>query len=163
MTGPYEASVQVEGKGEVAELPRAIQGPLTFRASKGRMGKASVLTKVLAAVNVTAVFAGKTRDRLGEAMPFDELTVEGQVENGRISIREAALKSPSFTMAGSGTLDYLDKSLDFMVLARPFSTMDRITPGDPGPPEGRRGEFPLGCGEGDGNPRRPEGPPLSGE
>ena len=127
MTGPYEASLEVEGKGEAAELPRAIQGPLTFRASKGRMGKASVLTKVLAAVNVTQVFAGKTRDRLGEAMPFDELTVEGQVENGRISIREAALKSPSFTMVGSGTLDYLDKSLDGMVLAHPFSTMDKIT------------------------------------
>ena len=90
MTGPYEASLQVEGKGKAAELPRAIQGPLTFRASKGRMGKASVLTKVLAAVNVTEVFKGKTRDRLGEAMPFDEITVEGQVENGGISIREAA-------------------------------------------------------------------------
>ena len=42
MTGRYEASLQVEGKGEAAELPRAIQGPLTFQASKGTMGKASV-------------------------------------------------------------------------------------------------------------------------
>ncbi len=127
MTGPYEASLQVEGKGEAAELPRAIQGPLTFRASNGRMGKASVLTKVLAAVNLTEVFKGKARDHLGETIPFDEFTVEGQVENGGISIREADLKSPSFTMVGSGALDYLDKSLDVMVLAHPFSTMDKIT------------------------------------
>ena len=30
-------------------------------------------------------------------------------------------------MVGSGTLDYLDKSVDGMVLAHPFSTMDKIT------------------------------------
>jgi hypothetical protein len=124
MTGLYEASVQVEGKGKAAELPRALQGPLTFQASKGTMGKASVVTRILAVVNMTQVFKGKSR--LGEAMPFDAFTIEGQMENGRVSIREATLKSPSFTMAASGSLGYLDKSVDLMVLARPFSTVDRI-------------------------------------
>jgi hypothetical protein len=126
MTGPYEVSLQVEGKGEASELPRALQGPLTFRASKGRIGKASLLTKILAVVNVTGLFKGKTRDRLGEAMSFDEFTVEGQVEDGRVSIREADLKSPSFAMVGSGALGYLDKSMDFTVLTHPFSTTDKI-------------------------------------
>jgi hypothetical protein len=126
MTGLYEVGLQVEGKGEAAELPRALRGPLTFRASKGKLGKASLLTKILAVVNVKGIFAGKNRDRLGEGMTFDEFTVEGQVEDGRVSIREGALKSPSYTMVGSGALGYLDKSVDFMVLARPLSTMDKI-------------------------------------
>ena len=124
ITGRYEASLQVEGKARAAELSRALQGPLAFQASKGTMGKTSVVTKVLAVVNMTQVFGGKSR--IGEAMPFDEFTVEGQVEDGRVSIREAALKSPSFTMVGSGTVGFLDKSLDLTILARPFSTMDRI-------------------------------------
>jgi uncharacterized protein YhdP len=124
MTGRYEASLQVEGKGEAARLPRALQGPLAFRASKGTMGKASVVTKILAVVNMTQVFGGKSR--LGDAMPFDELTVEGQVEDGRVSIREAALKAPAFTMVASGSVGYLDQSVDLMVLARPFSTLDWI-------------------------------------
>ncbi|HUM03186.1 MAG TPA: AsmA-like C-terminal domain-containing protein [Thermoanaerobaculia bacterium] len=127
MTGLYDASLQVEGKGKAAgELPRAVQGPLTFQASKGKIGKASLLTKILAAVNVTKAFSGKTRDRLGEAMTFDLLTIGGQAEGGRVSIREAALKSPSFAMAGSGALSYLDNSMDFTVLVRPFSTTDKI-------------------------------------
>ncbi len=126
ITGRYEASLQVEGKGKAAELPRALQGPLAFQASNGTMGKTSVVTKVLAVVNMTQVFGGKSRDRLGEAMTFDEFTVEGQMEDGRVSIREAALKSPSFTMVGSGTVGFLDKSLDLTILARPFSTMDKI-------------------------------------
>jgi hypothetical protein len=91
------------------------------------MGKTSLVMKVLSVVNVTSVFGGgKSRVRLGDAMPFDELTVDGQVEDGRVSIRNATLKSPSFTMTGSGSIGYLDKSVDLMVLARPFSTMDRI-------------------------------------
>ena len=126
ITGRYEASLQVEGKGRAAELSRALQGPLAFQASNGTMGKASVVTRVLAVVNMTQVFGGKSRDRIGEAMPFDEFTVEGQMEDGRVSIREAALKSPSFTMVGSGTVGFLDKSLDLTILARPFSTVDRI-------------------------------------
>jgi hypothetical protein len=127
MTGRYEASLEVEGKGKPAELDRALQGPVTFRASQGTMGKASLVMKVLSVVNVTSVFGGgKSRVRLGEAMPFDEFTVDGQVEDGRVSIRNATLKSPSFTMTGSGSLGYLDESVDLMVLARPFSTMDRI-------------------------------------
>ena len=126
ITGRYEASLQVEGKARAAELSRALQGPLAFQASNGTMGKTSVVTRVLAVVNMTQVFGGKSRDRIGEAMPFDEFTVEGQMEDGRVSIREAALKSPSFTMVGSGTVGYLDKSLDLTILARPFSTVDRI-------------------------------------
>ena len=126
ITGRYEASLEAEGKGKAADLPRALQGKLAFQASNGTMGKASVATKILAVVNMTAVFGGKSRDRLGGAMTFNEFTVEGQMENGRVSIREAALKSPSFTMVGSGTVGYLDKSVDLMVLARPFSTVDKI-------------------------------------
>jgi hypothetical protein len=127
ITGGYEAYLQVEGKGEAAELPRALQGPLTFRGSTVTIGKNSLLTKILGVVNMTGALRGKSRERLGEAMTFDDLTIEGQVENGRLSVREAALKSPSFTMAASGTLDFLgDKSIDFMVLTYPFSTVDKI-------------------------------------
>ena len=42
ITGRYEASLEAEGKGKAAELPRAIQGKLAFQASNGTMGKASV-------------------------------------------------------------------------------------------------------------------------
>ena len=126
LTGRYEASLQVEGKGEAAALSRALQGPFTVRFSEGTLGKTGLLTRVLSVVNMTKVFGSKDRDRLGEARSFDEITVAGQVEDGRIVIREATLTSPSFTMVGSGTLGYLDKSVDLTVLARPFSTMDKI-------------------------------------
>ena len=42
MTGSYEASAEVRGEGAVADLLRAVQGPLKFKAMKGRIGKATL-------------------------------------------------------------------------------------------------------------------------
>lgn len=126
MTGGYEASVQVKGEGAISELPRAVRGPLTFKATKGRIGKATVLTRILGVLNATDVFAGKSGTRVGEAIAYDAITVVGEVADGGVSIRAAALKSPSITMAARGTVGYLDRSLDLMVLSHPLSTVDRI-------------------------------------
>lgn len=126
MTGAYEASVQVKGEREASGLPRAIRGPLTFKAVKGRIGKATVLTRILGVLNATDVFAGKSGSRVGEAMPYDAITLEGEMAKGRVSIREAALKSPSITMAATGTVGVLDQSLDLAVLSHPLSTVDKI-------------------------------------
>jgi hypothetical protein len=126
MTGGYEASIEVKGEGAASSLPRAVRGPLTFKALKGRIGKATLLTRILGVVNATDVFAGKSGSRVGEAMPYDAITVDGELAEGRVSIREAALKSPSITMAATGTVGLLDGSLDLMVLSHPLSTVDKV-------------------------------------
>jgi len=41
-------------------------------------------------------------------------------------IREGVLQTPSLTMAASGTVGIVDRSVDLMVLAHPFSTMDKV-------------------------------------
>ena len=104
MTGSYEASVQVAGEGPASELVRSVRGPLTFKALKGRIGKATVLTRILGVVNATNVFKGEPKTRVGEAMPYDAITLEGEIAGGNVSIREAAMKAPSMTMAATGTV-----------------------------------------------------------
>ena len=127
MSGAFEARLEVEAEGEAAELPRVARGPVTLKASKGRFGKATLLTKILAVLHGTSVFAGKEeRDQIGQAMAFDALTIGGSLESGRVAIREGVLKTPGFTMAASGTIGYVDRSVDLVVLAHPFSTADRI-------------------------------------
>ena len=126
MTGGYEAGVQVKGEGPASEIPRAVRGPLTFKSQKGRVGKATLLTRILGVLNATDVFKGKSRTRAGDAIPYDSITVDGELSEGRVAIREAALKSPSITMAATGTVGLLDQSLDLMVLSHPLSTIDKI-------------------------------------
>ncbi len=126
MTGAFEACVEVEGEGETAELPRVVRGPVTLKASKGRIGKATLLTKIIGVLNGTSVFAGKERDQIGKAMSYDALAVEGSIEAGRVVIREGVLRTPSLTMAASGTIGFVDESVDLLVLAHPFSTMDKV-------------------------------------
>ena len=126
MTGTFEAGLEAAGEGEAAELLQVIRGPVTLKASKGRIGKATLLTRILEALNGTSVFAGKGRGQIGKAMAFDALAIEGSLGDGRVAIREGVLQTPSFTMAATGTVGYLDRAVDLMVLAHPFSTMDKV-------------------------------------
>ena len=89
MTGSYEASAEVRGEGAVSDLPRALQGPLKFKSVKGRIGKATLLTRILGVVNATDVFAGKSGARVGEAIPYEPITIDGELADGKVSIREA--------------------------------------------------------------------------
>jgi hypothetical protein len=43
-----------------------------------------------------------------------------------VSIREGVLSTPSFAMAASGRVGYLDGALDLMVLSQPLSTLDKV-------------------------------------
>jgi len=126
LTGAFEACLEAEGEGEASELPRVVRGPVTLKASKGRIAKATLLTKILGVLKGTSVFAGKGRDRIGQSMSYDTLAIEGGLESGRVVIREGVLRTPSFTMAASGTIGFVDRSVDLMVLAHPFSTTDKV-------------------------------------
>jgi hypothetical protein len=126
MTGAYEANAQVQGEGTPAGLVRSLHGPFAFKAAKGRIGRATILTRVLGVLNATDVFRGKNKTRVGDAMPYDSITIEGELADGRASIREAALKAPSITMAASGTVGLLDQSLDLVALSHPLSTLDKV-------------------------------------
>ena len=125
-TGSYEASVHVKGEGAASELLRTIRGPLTFKAAKGRIGKANLLTRILGVLNATNVFGGDSATRVGQAIAYDEISLEGEVAGGNVAIREAALKAPTITMAATGTVGFLDRSLDLTVLSHPLSTLDKV-------------------------------------
>ena len=127
MTGAFEACLDAEGEGEAAELPWVVRGPVTLKASGGRIGKATLLTRILDTLNGTSLFAGKgERDQIGKAMAYDTLTIEGSLEAGRVTVREGTLRTPSFTMAGTGLIGYVDGGVDLQVLAHPFSTADKV-------------------------------------
>jgi hypothetical protein len=126
MSGEYEAWADVSAEGPPSELLRRLHGPYSVRAWNGTIGKANVLTKILGALNATSVFSGKAPTFLAKSMGFSKLVNEGDLGEGRAVIREAALVTPSFTMAAQGTVGLEDGALDLSVLSHPFSTADRI-------------------------------------
>ena len=125
-TGSFEANADVHGEGAVADIPRALKGPVSFEAKNGRMGKASLMSRVLGVLNATEVFAGKSGTRVGDAMPYSKLAVEGEIADGSLSIQAATFVSPSVTAAATGSIGFLDSSLDIVVLSHPLSTFDKI-------------------------------------
>ncbi len=126
VTGRYEASLRARATGEPSRLLGSARGPRAFKASEGSLGKVSLLTRLLAVLNATDVFARKDGGRVGEAMPFRAFSVEGELGDGAVSIREGTLVTPSFTMAASGRVGVPDGSLDLMVLSQPLSTVGKV-------------------------------------
>jgi hypothetical protein len=126
LTGRYEASFDGEAAGEGSDLGSRIRGPLSLRASNGRIAKANVLTRILDVLNLTNLFSGMARSTVGEALTYEELSIAGRLEGSRVVLEETTLKTPAFTMATTGEVDIRARTLSLTVLAHPFSTVDKI-------------------------------------
>ena len=66
-----------------------------------------------------------TAKRVGDAVAYDDLSLAGELADGRLLVRESALKSPALTMAANGAVDVRHKTLDVKVLSHPLSTIDK--------------------------------------
>jgi hypothetical protein len=132
LTGSYDFRAAVAGRGAGRDLPRAIRGPLKLEAANGHIGKADVLARVLVVLSVTEVFAGKVPDLFSSTMSYNKISLEGSLEDGKVFIREGVLDSPSITMAGTGSADYLDETVDFVILSHPLTTVDKVIQMVPG-------------------------------
>jgi hypothetical protein len=126
LSGRYEASLRAGGTGKPSELLCSLRGPLWLRASRGSVGKSNLLTKLLGTLNATSVFSGRAPALLATSLPYDRISVDGELDGDSVSIREVSLETPAFSMAGSGRIGYRDGSVDLMVLACPLSTVDKV-------------------------------------
>ncbi|HQR46283.1 MAG TPA: AsmA-like C-terminal domain-containing protein, partial [Thermoanaerobaculia bacterium] len=126
LTGRYEASLEAEATGEASSLPDLLRGPLSLKASNGRIAKANVLTRILDVLNVTNLFSGMARSTLGEALTYRDLSIGGWLDGSVVRLDDVTLKTPSFTLATTGEVDARERTVNLTVLARPFSTVDRV-------------------------------------
>jgi uncharacterized protein involved in outer membrane biogenesis len=126
MTGTYTASTRILGEGTPADLVCSLRGPLTFTMVKGRIAKATLMTRILGVLNATNLFKGKDKTRVGDAIPYDRISIEAELADGGFAIREAVMAAPSITMAAAGNVGLVDRTLDLTVLSHPLSTLDKI-------------------------------------
>jgi hypothetical protein len=126
MTGTYNMDVRLSGRGKAGELARSLEGTAAFRAEKGRIDKANLLSKILALLNVTQVFLGKLPDLGEKGFAYNSLTVRGNVKDGKLAVRWASLDAASMNMTATGEYDFLADETNLTVLASPLKTIDTI-------------------------------------
>ncbi|MCL5966576.1 MAG: AsmA-like C-terminal domain-containing protein [Deltaproteobacteria bacterium] len=126
MTGRYDLSAHVAGRGKGEALSRSLHGDFEFRAAKGRISKANLLAKILALLNVTQVFLGKLPDLGHEGFAYNSLSVKGTLSDGKLAIREAVLDGKSMNIVGHGDVDLRAGKVNIVALASPLKTVDTI-------------------------------------
>jgi hypothetical protein len=126
VTGTYGLSVRVEGTGMGDELVRSFRGPVSLTARDGRIHRMHLLSVLLTYLNVAELFRWKLPDLGEEGFPYRTLTVRGEMRDGKILVKEAAIDAPSMGIAATGEVDLLRETVDFQVLVAPFRTADAV-------------------------------------
>ena len=126
MIGTYEITGRIAGRGTGEALVRDLHGDIAFRATKGRIHKLNLLSKILALLNVTQLFLGKIPDLALDGFAYNTLSVKGTLSNGKLKIGEAVLDGSSMNIVGQGEIDVLTRKVAIVALASPLKTIDTI-------------------------------------
>jgi len=126
ITGTFDLTGSLTTRGTVQTLLDALQGTIAFTAKDGRMFQDSVVVRILTYLNVTDLLRGNYPDPGRDGVPYTSLVVRGTLKKGTLSLDEAVLISPLVNLAGGGSINLSDKTLDLTVLAAPFTTTDTI-------------------------------------
>src|SRR5512141_211655 len=97
-----------------------------FRATKGRVYKLTLLSKVLALLNVTQPFLGKVPDLAQDGFAYNSLSIKGTLSDGKLKIGESVLDGSSMNIVGQGEVDVRTGKVDIAALASPLKTVDTI-------------------------------------
>ncbi|MHB8831669.1 MAG: YhdP family protein [Desulfobacteria bacterium] len=126
MTGAYELTGHIAGRGTGDALVRDLHGNIGFRATKGRIYKLNLLSKILALLNVTQIFLGKVPDLAHDGFAYNSLSVKGTLSDGMLKIGEAVLDGSSMNIVAQGEVDVRTRKVNIVALASPLKTIDTI-------------------------------------
>ncbi len=57
---------------------------------------------------------------------YNSIQIRGNLEKGKLRIKEAALDGKTFDLSTQGQIDLIDQKMDFIVLVSPQKTVDRV-------------------------------------
>jgi len=125
-TGTFDLSGSFTSHGAGEALLKDLQGTVKFTAKKGRIYRGGVIVRVLQFLNVTDLLRGSFPDPERKGVPYDSLTLLGNVKNGHLKFKEMIFVSPLVNIVGNGFVNLPDRKLDLTMLVAPFTTTDSV-------------------------------------
>ncbi|PJA77966.1 MAG: hypothetical protein CO149_06620, partial [Nitrospirae bacterium CG_4_9_14_3_um_filter_51_5] len=104
---------------------RFLNGKGDLRLRNGRILTSQTLSKIVSLLNVQSILMGKI-NILESGFPVEQLTGTFTVENGILSTKDLALKSPVFALAAAGTYDLPTDQFDAIVTVSPFGAYSSL-------------------------------------
>lgn len=125
-TGTFDLSGNFSSHGTGPDLLKNLQGKVTVTARKGRVYRGGVVVRVLQFLNVTDLLRGSFPDPEQKGIPYDSLTLQGNVKNGILKFKEMIFVSPLVNIVGNGAVNLPGRKLDLNILVAPFTTTDTV-------------------------------------
>jgi hypothetical protein len=125
-TGTFDLSGSFSAHGPGTDLVSHLQGTVTFTAKKGKIYRGGVIVRVLQFLNVSDLLRGSFPDPERKGVPYDSVTLRGNVKNGLLKFKEMIFVSPLVNIVGNGSVNLPDRNLNLTFLVAPFTTTDAV-------------------------------------
>jgi uncharacterized protein YhdP len=125
-SGRFSLSSRLAGEGKGDALLRSLAGPVEMDVKDGRIRQMATLAKVFAFLNVTETFRGVFPDFREKGFAYRNLSVRGELMDGKFTLKEAVLDAPSMEVFATGEVNLLTREADLKVLVAPFRTVDAV-------------------------------------
>jgi hypothetical protein len=124
MTGKFDFTGEIMGRAKPEELVRSLRGNFDFLARDGRIYRLKLLSTIFDLVNVTEILIGKFPDMSRQGFAYDSITVKGNLQEGKLILKEAIMDGSSMELVGQGEVDLIAEKIDLTVLVAPLKTVD---------------------------------------
>jgi hypothetical protein len=124
--GSFDLKGKITSQGHPREFGRSLDGKLKFSAHDGRIYEDNILTKILAFINLTEIFAGQTPDLGKEGFGYNDIQMNLSIDGRQIKLVDGYIDGRSMTISAQGNFDIDKQTIDLKVLVAPFKTIDRI-------------------------------------
>jgi hypothetical protein len=108
---------------------QGLDGRLRLRVDSGRILEGGTLTTFLSAISLADLpnlFIGSRKDLTGPGVMYKRMQMEAVMQNQNIHIRNLAMRSSAFDLAGHGRMDIEKDTIDLYLIARPLQNLDAI-------------------------------------
>ncbi|MHB8482753.1 MAG: YhdP family protein [Nitrospiria bacterium] len=126
ITGLFDLNATIKAHGNSEDLVHSLEGKVKFKATEGKIYRYSLLAKIFSLLNITDILKGKLPDLEATGLEYKSITVNGDMQNGNLQLKEGSLNGPTVNMAGQGEINISDKKINLTVLVAPFKTVNDI-------------------------------------
>jgi hypothetical protein len=122
-TGAVTAHLASSG-ADSDELLRNMGGEVVVSSRNGMIRRWNLLSKILGVLNLYDFFRGKV-NLLQKGLPYTKAGFTLKGENGLFKTEDFLIDSSSMVVAGSGSVNLSDKTMDAKLIVSPMVTLDR--------------------------------------
>ena len=124
INGRYSLRANLDSTGSMTTLSDNLKGEFTVDSPGGRIYKLTLLSRILSVINIAPLFKGKLPDLEQNGFSYNNLTVNAQVNQGRIVFKDSVIDGQDMTIIFNGWMDPKLGTLELIFLVAPFKTAD---------------------------------------